>query len=394
MLTDAAVRRKKPDQSKRLEIHDGHGLYLVIQSTGAKSWAYRYRVGGKSRKLTLGTFPAIDVAKARNLCSAAAVKTKAGGDPALDHKHAQAADDTFEHVARQFIERYARPKNRTWQQAAHWLGLAPGEKGDLVLTGKGAVAMWGDRKIGSIKQADIIHFLDRLVDLGHPISANRTLAALRKLFNWASGRYGLSGNPCERVEMPAEETARDRILSDTELAAVWKAATDYGGNFASVIKLLILTGQRRTEVAGMEWRELDLPAKLWKLPRGRVKNDSGHEIPLSDQSLAIIETGRRLAGSSFLFTTSGNKPIIGFSKAKAAIDEASGVKDWTLHDLRRTAASGMARLGVQLPVIEKILNHTSGTFRGVVGIYQRHSFADEKRAALDLWGAHVARLVA
>ena len=193
--------------------------------------------------------------------------------------------------------------------------------------------------------------------------------------------------------MPGTETARDRILTDDELCAVWSAATEQGGLFAPVFKLLILTGQRRNEVAGMEWRELDLPGMLWKLPRGRVKNDSGHEVPLSDPAIAIIDGVPRVSGRELLFTTTGNTPISGFSKAKLEIDEASGVEDWTIHDLRRTVASGMARLGVSLPVIEKILNHTSGSFRGVVGIYQRHSYADEKRAALDLWGAHVARLV-
>jgi integrase len=393
MLTDAAVRKKKPNPGKRLELHDGRGLYLVIQPTGAKSWAYRYRVGGKSRKLTLGTFPTIDVAKARSLCSVAALKTKAGGDPALEHRSALAADDTFERVARLFVERYARPKNRTWEQSARWLGLARGEGDGLVLTGKGAIAKWGGRKISTIQRPDVIRLLDALVDQGNPISANRTLASLRKLFNWAEGRYGLSGNPCDKVEMPGSETARDRVLTDDELGAVWREATEQGGHFASVVKLLILTAQRRNEVAGMEWRELDLPGKLWKLPRGRVKNDNGHEVPLSSQALAVIEGVPRVTGRALLFTTTGTTPVSGFSKAKAEIDEASGVEDWAFHDLRRTAASGMARLGVSLPVIEKILNHSSGTFRGVVGVYQRHSFADEKRAALDLWGAHVARLV-
>jgi integrase len=194
--------------------------------------------------------------------------------------------------------------------------------------------------------------------------------------------------------MPGSETARDRILTDDELAAVWRATTELNIYFASIVKLLILTGQRRTEVADMEWRELDLPAKLWKLPRGRVKNDSGHEVPLSAQSLAVIEAVPRIAAIPFVFTSRGGKPVSGFWKVKMEIDEASKVEGWTFHDLRRTAASGMARLGVSLPVIEKILNHSSGSFRGVVGVYQRHSFADEKRAALDLWGAHVARLVA
>jgi integrase len=393
MLTDAAVQKKKPHPDKRIELHDGRGLYLVIQSTGAKSWAYRYRVGGKSRKLTLGSFPALGVTKARSLCSAAALKTKAGGDPAREHRSALAADDSFERVARLFIERYARPKNRSWDQTAGWLGLKAGEDGGLVLTGKGAIKKWGDRKIGTIRQADVVHLLDGLVDQGSPISANRTLTAIRKLFNWAEGRYGLSGNPCNKVEMPGTETARDRVLIDDELVAVWQAAAEQGGHFASVVKLLILTGQRRGEVAGMEWRELDLPTRLWKLPRGRVKNDNGHEVPLSSPALAIIESVPRLSGRQLLFTTTGSTPVSGFSKAKVEIDEASGVEEWTIHDLRRTVASGMARLGVSLPIIEKILNHSSGSFRGVVGVYQRHSFADEKRAALDLWGAHVARLV-
>jgi integrase len=394
MLTDAAVRKKKPNPDKRVELHDGRGLYLVVQPSGAKSWAYRYRVGGKSRKLTLGTFPTIDVAKARSLCSAAALKTKAGGDPAREHKSAQAADDTFEKVARLFVERYARPKNRTWEQSARWLGLASDGGDSLVLTGKGAIANWSGRKISTIQRTDVIRLLDDLVDRGSPISANRSLAALRKLFNWAEGRYGLVSNPCSKVEMPGSETARDRVLTDDELAAVWRATTGLGGYFASVVKLLILTGQRRSEVAGMEWRELDLPAKLWKLPRGRVKNDTGHEVPLSAQSLAVIEAVPRIAGRPLVFTARGGKPVSGFWKVKTEIDEASGVAGWTFHDLRRTAASGMARLGVSLPVIEKILNHSSGTFRGVVGVYQRHSFANEKRAALDLWGANVARLVA
>ena len=393
MLTDAAVRKKKADPDKRVEIHDGRGLYLVIQPSGAKSWAYRYRVGGKSRKLTLGTFPVIDVAKARSLCSAAALKTKAGGDPALEHKNALSADDTFEKVARQFVERYARPKNRTWMQSARWLGLAAGEGDSLVLTGNGAIAKLGGRKIGAIQRTDIIRLLDELVDQGSPISANRLLAALRKLFNWAEARYGLAHNPCHKVEAPGTETARDRVLTDDELAAVWRAATERGDYFGSVIKLLILTGQRRTEVAGMEWRELDLAEKLWKLPRGRVKNDSGHEVPLSEPAVSIIESAPRLVGRIRVFTTRADKPLSGFWRVKIEMDKATGVKGWTFHDLRRTAASGMARLGVSLPVIEKILNHTSGSFRGVVGIYQRHSYADEKRAALDLWGAHVARLV-
>jgi integrase len=393
MLTDAAVRKRKPDQRKRTELHDGHGLYLVIQPSGAKSWAYRYRVGGKSRKYTLGSFPGIDVGEARKLASTASVQVQRGGDPAIEKRRAIAADDSFEVVARLFIERYARPKNRSWKQTAARLGLAQGEGDKLVLTNAGAIAAWGDRKIGDIKQADVIRLLDNIVDRGSPISANRTLAAIRKLFNWAEGRYGLDRNPCFRVEGPGTEMARDRVLTDKELKAVWRATVKLGGSFGAVVQLLMLTGQRRSEVAWMEWRELDLAGRLWKLPRGRVKNDSGHEVPLSAQTLKVIAAVPRIHGQQLLFSSNGITAVSGFSDAKKGLNEGTGFEDWTLHDLRRTMASGMARLGVNLPVIEKILNHSSGSFRGVVGVYQRHSFADEKRAALDLWGAHVARLV-
>jgi integrase len=403
-LTNAAIEKKKPHPGQRIEIHDGHGLYLVIQPSGTKSWAYRYRVAGKSRKLTLGSFPALGISKAREAASAALVHVQGGGDPAVERRQAAAASDSFENVARRFIEKYARPKNRSWEQTARFLGLAPGEgtervrsaqveTDDLILTRRGVIAKWGDRKIGDIKQADVIRLLDHIVDEGNPIAANRTLAAVRKLFNWAEGRYGLANNPCNRVEMPGTENARDRVLTDDELKAVWHSAVKLSGAFGKVVQLLILTGQRRNEVAGMEWRELDLPGKLWKLPRGRVKNDSGHEVPLSAPALEVIGTVHRIQGQQLLFSTTGTTPISGFSKAKIEIDEDCAVADWTLHDLRRTMASGMARLGISLPVIEKILNHSSGSFRGVAGVYQRHSFADEKRHALDAWAAHVMRIV-
>jgi integrase len=400
-LTEAAIRNKRADPNKRLEIHDGHGLYLVIQPSGHKSWAFRYRVAGKSRKLSLGPYgdaPAIGVTKARALASAELVKVQAGGDPARDRRRDTA--DTFEAVARRFLERYARPKNRSWTETARLLGLIPdpqkAEKDDpttFVVRQKSAVDRWGARKVSDIRQADVITLLDDIVDGGAPVGANRVFSAVRKLFNWAESRYALDRNPCGKVQRPSDENSRDRVLSDSELRLIWDAAGDRGWPFGAILRLLILTGQRRDEVAGMAWSELDFAGKVWKIPRGRVKNDTGHEVPLSPMSLEVIESVPKVANVDLLFTTTGVTPVSGFSKEKAALVVAVGFDDWWLHDLRRTMASGMARLGISLPVIEKVLNHTSGSFRGVVGVYQRHSFADEKRAALDLWGAHIARLV-
>jgi integrase len=396
-LTDAAVLKKRPDPSKRLEIHDSGGLYLVIQPSGAKSWAFRYRYAGKSRKLTIGAYPSLDLARARSRVAAERVRVQDGADPATEHRIAASSADDFGAAAVQFIQRYAKPKNRGWRESARLIGLIPDPRAPsddpatFVAHKHGAVKKWGHRKISEITRADVNRLLDDIVDRGAPIGANRVFSALRKLFNWAEGRYGLEVNPCSRVQRPSAENSRDRVLTDDEIKAVWRAAAELGGAFGPFVRLLILTGQRRNEVAGMEWRELD--GHLWKLPRGRVKNDNGHEVPLSAEALAVIAGVPRIHGRELLFSTTGETAISGFSKAKIEIDEIAGVEDWTLHDLRRTMASGMARLGVSLPVIEKILNHSSGSFRGVVGVYQRHSFADEKRAALDLWGAHVARLV-
>jgi integrase len=402
-LTEAAVRNKRGHKDKRVEIHDSNGLYLVIQPSGAKSWALRYRVGGRSRKFTLGPYgedPAINLAKARSLASAEMLKVKTGGDPARDRRTESA--DTFESIARRFLERYARPKNRSWKEAARLLGLIPdpanADKDDpatFIVRKGSAVDRWGGRKISEIRREDVLSLLDDIVDGGAPVGANRVLTAVRKLFNWAAGRYALPANPCDRVQRPTNEVSRDRVLTDEELRLIWQAAGKRGWPFGPIVQLLILTGQRREEVAGMAWSELNLKegASTWHLPRGRVKNDNGHDVPLSAQALNIIGQVRKVAGVDLLFSTTGKTAVSGFSREKTALVEHVRFDDWWLHDLRRTMASGMARLGVSLPVIEKILNHSSGSFRGVVGVYQRHSFADEKRAALDLWGAHVARLV-
>jgi integrase len=326
------------------------------------------------------------------------LKVKTGGDPARDRRTESA--DMFESVARQFLERYARPKNRSWKETARLLGLIPrpdsADKDDpaaFAVRRGSAVDRWGSRKISEIRREDILSLLDHLVDGGAPVGANRVLAAIRKLFNWAAGRSMLPANPCERIQRPTDEVSRDRVLNDDELRLVWRAAGERGWPFGPIVQLLILTGQRRDEVAGMAWSELNLKGATWHLPRGRVKNDNGHDVPLSAPALAIIGQVQKVAGVDLLFSTTGKTAVSGFSKEKKAIVEQVVFDDWWLHDLRRTMASGMARLGVSLPVIEKILNHSSGSFRGVVGVYQRHSYANEKRAALDLWGAHVARLV-
>jgi integrase len=163
-----------------------------------------------------------------------------------------------------------------------------------------------------------------------------------------------------------------------------------------VVQLLLLTGQRRGEIAEMEWGEIDFDARTWTLPRVRAKNDQAHTAPLSDPAIAILKTVPRVAGNGgYVFTTNGETPISGFAKAKERLDGVlpPDMPAWTLHDLRRTFASGCARLGVDLHVVEKCLNHVSGSFAGIVGVYQRHDFAGERRAAMDTWGRYVESLL-
>jgi integrase len=214
---------------------------------------------------------------------------------------------------------------------------------------------------------------------------------VRKFFNWAVESDLIVTSPVDGVRAPNPETSRDRVLTDDELKAVWLAADKEGYPFGSIVKLLILTGQRRGEVTGMTWSELDIESAAWSLPRERVKNDRRHEVPLSTQAVQVLRRLPRI-GEKYVFTLSGTSPYNGF-KAKERINEAIGIAHWTMHDLRRTTASGMARLGMSLVVIEKVLNHVSGSLAGIVGVYQRHEFAEEKRAALQRWGNYIEQLV-
>jgi integrase len=400
-----------PAKPGRQEIPDGLlvGLYLVVQPSGAKSFAVRYRYAGQPRKLTLGAFPSISLEAARDIGGKELRAAAEGRDPATekqsakgDAKKAAAEEirgrrDLFENVAREFIERHAMKSTRetSWRETARILGLRPDADGKLVEIGGDVIPAWKGRRIQDITKRDVITLLDSVRDRA-PVMANRTLAAIRKLFNWCLARDVIQVSPCTLIEPPAPERSRDRILSDDELRLVWNAAEGDGWPFRELIKMLILTGQRLSEVGGMRWEEIDLEGKLWTLPAERVKNGERHEVPLSDAAAEILTALPRIKTTmGFVFTTRRDAAVSGFSRAKDRLDAAAkaaarkDIEHWTFHDLRRTMASGMARIGIQLPVIEKVLNHSSGSFRGVVGVYQRHTFADEKRAALDAWASFV-----
>jgi integrase len=385
-LNVRTVEVTKADTERR-EIPDGllPGLYLIVQPSGARSWAVRYRHHGRPCKHTLGRYPALDLAAARKLASAALRAVAEGRDPGREKRHTRVSKaDSIETIAAQFIERHCNRSNRprTAEETRRLLELH-------------VLPRWRARLAREITRRDVLDLLDSVVDSGKPIAANRTLAAVRKMFNWAVARDILTASPCAGVKPPTLERARDRVLTDDELRLVWQAAGKVGGSFGSLVRLLMLTGQRRNEVAEMQWNELDLEGRLWTLPRERVKTDQPHEVPLSAPAIGILESAPRIAASPFVLTTTGKTPSNGYSKGKRKLDALlpQDMPAWRLHDLRRTVASGMARLGINLPVIEKVLNHSGGSFAGIVGVYQKHTFAEEKRAALEAWGRHVEGIV-
>jgi integrase len=396
VLSQRAVEAARPDPAKRVEVPDGAlpGFYLVVQPSGAKSWAVRYRADGKPRKLTLGAFPRLGLAQARDRAREALAAASEGRDPAgeklaLAREVDTAAQSRFGHVAAEFVEKYARPRNRTWRQT------------EVILT-KGDLGPWQARDIRTIGRRDVLDVVDAIVKRGAAVQANRVFAALRRFFRWAVERGVIEASPMVGLRAPSPETSRDRVLDDTELAAIWRAADAIGYPFGRAVQLAILTGQRRAEVLEAEWAEFDIEGRTWTIPRARAKNDTAHAVPLSDPAMDLLAGLMRVgAPPRYLFTTTGETPFSGISKATDRLERlAAGhmpggepIAPWRLHDLRRTYASGCARLGIPVHVVERALNHVSGTFGGIVGVYQRHTFLDERRDAMKAWAGHVLGLV-
>ncbi|ULO23138.1 site-specific integrase [Methylocystis sp. SB2] len=399
VLTQVAIEAIRPGSARR-EVPDGKvtGLYLVIQPSGARSWALRYRFGAHPRKLTVGGFPAVSLADARKAAQAALGELARGNDPAAQKREAKVAAkatalaekraelDVVEKVVDEFIERYAKPNTRDWKETQRLLR-------------KDVVAAWKGRRLSEIGNADIHRLFDKMVDRGAAVTANRVFAQFRKLCRWAVSRGIIEKSPCEGIEAPTTERPRDRVLDERELSVVWRAAGELGFPYADIVRLLVLTGARRDEVAHAQWSEIDLEKRLWTLPAERSKNRRPHSNPLAPAAVEIIKGLPRFEGSDFLFST-GKTPPSGFSKAKARLDvlvaEHNGgapIPHFVIHDIRRSVASGLASIGIPIHVIERCLNHVSGSFGGIVSVYQKHSYADEMRAALEAWSRHVDRIV-
>jgi integrase len=343
------------------------GLYLLVQpSTGNKVWAVRCRQNGRPRKFTIGRYPVYGLAEAREAAARILRSVSEGRDPG--RSNAGSVEATVE----QFLDRHARRKYR------------PSTLRECTRTLDRALAAWRGRRLDAITKADVRDLLDTIAA---PAASNQALKFLKRLFSWAAAEDLLKASPLNGLARPHPERSRDRILTDAELSKVWGAAVGYA--FGDFVKVAILTGQRPGEVSGM--RRDELHGDTWILPGSRTKNKKSHSVPLSRQAAAIIEAAPQIS-SEFVFSY-GSKPLSGFHHAKLALDKAASVSGWTLHDLRRTCASGLAKLGTSIAVIEQILNHRGGSLAGVTGVYIRHQFEKEKRAALQQWADYVERLV-
>ena len=358
------------------------GFGLKVTPKGSKVFLVQYRTRneGRLRKYTIGRFGTVTPAHAREEAQRVLNERREGHDPAAEKRHeiTRSRIELVEEILAEFIERHVA-KQRAARETVR-------------IIERDILPKWNGRSIHSITKADVVRLIDGVIDRGALIMANRVFAIIRKFFNWCVGRAIIEASPCLGIQLPSVETQRDRILSDEELARVAIAADELGHPFGSIVQLLILTGQRRNEVAFMTWDEIDPANRIWTMSGERTKNGKPHTVHLSQQAMEVIEAAPQLG--AFVFSTREDVPYQAFSKSKRKLDAMSGVSDWVLHDLRRTVVSGMARLGAAPHVADKILNHQSGTISGVAAIYQRYEFEAERRHALDLWGAHVGNLIA
>jgi integrase len=358
------------------------GFGLKITPKGRKVFIVLYRAAGggsRLRKYTIGPYGRITLHNARIEAQKVLAARLEGRDAATEKLEARRrlTADTVPEV----IGLYAK------------LHLSQRRSGREVMQilQRNLVDRVGSRSVRSISKRDVIDLVNAVVDRGSPVAANKSLKVVKSFFNWCVGRAIVERSPCEGIRAPTVERARDRVLTDRELASVIRAARQLGGPYGAIVEVLALTGQRRDEVARMSWDEVDLIRRVWTLPAARTKNDRPHIVQLSDPAVAVI--GVQPRSDRFVFSRNGATPVGDFSSQKRRLDDLSGVAHWRLHDLRRTTVSGMASLGVAPHVADKILNHVAGTISGVAAVYQRHEFLSERLDALERWGEHMVGLL-
>ena len=397
---------KKGEADQYLWDDEVSGFGLKVTPKNARTYILQYRMGGRgtpTKRFTIGRHGTWTPEEARKEAKRLRQMVDRGIDPQAEQVARLVAEQerqrrgeafAFSAYVDRFLEQYGK---REWRA-----GTYDGAEANFRLYVKPQL---GKSSLLDITRADVTAMLDT-IPVEKPALRRSVYAYTRKLFAWAVGRGDLEKSPMDGMSAPSTVASRDRVLGDPELRLVWLASKEVNGLYGRLVRLLLLTGQRRDEVSEAEWAELDRDARLWTIPGARTKNGLVQLVPLSD---AVVEELDALAGAKewprkgLLLSSNGKTSFSGFSKCKAALDKemkALAEKDgmewqaWKLHDLRRTLATGMQRLGIRFEVTEAVLNHVSGSKAGVAGVYQRHDWKDEKRAALDAWARHIASILA
>lgn len=387
-FTDRSIQSLKADTSRYIKWKDnGDGLGIRVSPKGKKSFIYMYRFDGKSRMMTLGDYPKMSLVEA-NIAHSKALELKSLGiDPAEKHIIAARQEreaETIEELVAEYIEKWAKPRKRSWYK-------------DQLILNKDVLPHWEKRKAKDITRKDVVALLDRIVSRGAEIQANRTLAIIRKMFNFAISRDLVEISPCSGIKAPAAERKRERVLSEQEIVNLWVKIPQSNMHISTQIatKLLLVCGQRAGEVISMEWKELDLDGKWWTIPSHKAKNNLAHRVPLSNLAISLLEQASLYAGqSNYVFPsprTDNHINVDAMSQAFKRSAELFAFEEKVIpHDLRRTAASHMTGMGINRLVVKKILNHVESD---ITAVYDRHSYDNEKRKALEAWGDKLTEII-
>jgi integrase len=398
-LTDRTVKAlKRAAPGRRYEITDveARGLGVRVNDEGRKTWVLITRLPGRksASRLTLGEYPSITLAEARDKARDWRALVKKGHDPRVEEERQRLAEmrrqgNIFEAVCEAYFDDIKRR------------GLRRADEVEREVRGK-FLPLWAKRPITDIDWHDVKGVIDAALRGGSTWQAHRWFAHASRLFGWAraQGTYGLTSSPCDGrrpSKIIGVKEPRTRVLDDDELRAVWRASGKVNYPLGPIIRMLILTGQRRSEVAEARWGEFDLDKKLWTIPVDRMKARAAHVVPLTDEVVAILRSLPRFTSGDHVFTTTaGAKAVNGFSKAKARFDAAVDAElgraapAWVLHDLRRTMRTHLSALPVSDKVAELVIGHTQ---KGLHRVYDQHAYLDEKRHALELWAARLRSIV-
>jgi integrase len=373
-LTAKTLASLKPSE-QRLDYFDTNlpGFCIRVTPNGVKTFSVLYRHAGRKRRYTIGTYPPLTLADARDKAKAALRSAEKGADPATA-KRAEARADTFKELADLYMERYAKPKKKSWRD-------------DDRRVNNVLVPKFGKIHAKAITRADVRLLLEEIAERA-PIEANRTLALLRRIFSWALSLDLVEASPCMGIPRPAQEAERERTLTDDEIRDVWAACEAEGSQIATIFQLRLITGQRGRELARMRWT--DIEDRWWTQPTGETKNRVAHRVWFSDLACKLLAAIPRESEWVFASPKKPSEPIVWTAKALARMRNAAGVKDFQARDLRRTVATRMAEAGVDPRTVDRILNHKE---RGIIRVYNRYEFDKEKQQAWALWSRNLGRIL-